>query len=331
MTDYNKSTGSSGTMQIKDLGSTVEFWINAGNASTFNHELPWGYTVNGVTNNNREYDYKQGAGWEKLGSWGVSTDQTVTFRLGDTGTSGFGGPTTHSVFINRSTVPAAPGPVTFSALTGTSVTASFAAPGDNGGDAIDAYQIAYNRTNSVVNATFVTSDRSTAIAGLLPGTTYYFFARAHNSKGWGSYSSVRSVTTYRVPDAPNSVVITDVTQSSAHINFQGKGEGGTPVVEWQMAYNTVNSTTGATAVTWTSGGKTVTNLKPGTTYYFWSRGRNSVGWGPYSPVTSAKTLAGVRMNINGVWVMAVPYVKVGGVWKIARPWARVAGFWRETL
>lgn len=317
-------------MQIKDLGDIVEFWLNAGNSSTFNHQLPWGYTVNGVTNNNREYDYKAGAGWEKIGSWGVTTDQTVTFRLGDTGTSGFGGPTSFSVAIKRASAPGPPGAVAFSSLTGTSVAVTFAAA-DNNGATIDAYQVVYSKTSTITNATYVASDRSSTITGLSPGTTYWFWTRAHNSEGWGSYSASRSITTYKVPEAPNSVVITNVTQSSAHINFQGKGEGGTPVVEWQMAYNTVNSTTGATAVTWASGGKDITNLKPGTTYYFWARGRNSVGWGPYSPVTTAKTLAGVRINVNGAWVMAVPYVNVGGVWKIARPWARVAGFWRETL
>ncbi len=105
MVDYNKSTGSSGTMRIRDTGTTVEFWLNAGNSTTFNHDLPWGYTINGVTSNNRTFDYSAGDGWQRLGAWGVTTSQTVTFRLGDTGTSGFGGPTTHSVTINRAKVP----------------------------------------------------------------------------------------------------------------------------------------------------------------------------------------------------------------------------------
>ncbi len=331
MVDYKKNTGSSGQMMIRDTGSVVEFWITSGNTSTFSYQMPWGYTVNGVTNNDREYRYAAGVGWEKLGSWTVTTDQTVTFRLFDTGTSGLGGPTTFSQFIDRATVPGAPGPVTFSSLAATSLVASFTAPTNSGGASVDAYQLMYNRSNTATGATTVSSDRSTAVTGLTPGTTYYFWARAHNAKGWGPWSAVRSVTTYRVPDAPGSVVVTNIEQSSVHINFTGKGNGGTPILEWQMAYNTLNTTSGASTVTWVSGGVTLENLKPGSTYYFWARGRNAVGWGPYSTVTTARLLAGVRICVNGVWVQAVPYVKVSGVWRPATPWGRVAGFWRESL
>jgi len=72
MTDYTRSTGSTGTMLIRDTGTTVEFWINSNNSTTFDHELPWGYSVNGVTNNTLEANYNAGMGWLFLGSWTVT-------------------------------------------------------------------------------------------------------------------------------------------------------------------------------------------------------------------------------------------------------------------
>lgn len=329
MVDYKKDTGNSGEMMIRDTGSVVEFWLNAHNSSTFNHELPWGYTVNGSTGA-REYDYRQGSGWERLGSWRVTSDQTVTFRIFDTGTSGFGGPTTLSAFINRASAPSKPSPVALSAIQATSMHVTFN-DGANNGDAIDARQIAYSKSNTTAGATHVSSDRSTTITGLSPRTRYYVWARTHNSKGWSGYSDVRSAVTLGTPDTPGPVVLSDISMTSVKASFSLGSNGGASVLEYQLAYNTVNTTAGASTMNPGGTSGTITNLLPGTTYFFWARVRNSVGWSGYSPVRSAKTLAGVRVKVAGVWRQAVPYVNVNGVWRVARPWARVAGTWRETL
>jgi hypothetical protein len=191
--DYHKSTGNSGTMRIRDTGSVVEFWITSGNSSTFANDMPWAYVVNGVSSSWREFRYEAGAGYEKLGNWNVSTTQTVTFKLGDTDTSGLGGPTNFSVSINRATVPQAPDPVTFSSVASTSLVASFTDNG-NGGAAINARQIGYNKSNTITTATIISSDGSTSITGLAPGTLYYFWSRVRNARGWSNWSAVRSVT-----------------------------------------------------------------------------------------------------------------------------------------
>src|SRR4051812_13465365 len=117
MTDYTKSTGSSGTMMIRDTGSTVEFWLKAG-ASTWAADMDYGWTVNGSTGTD-QYNFVSGGSWQKLRSFSVSTDQTVTFRLFATGTSGLGGPTTFSVSIERASAPNAPSVPRFSGLTNT--------------------------------------------------------------------------------------------------------------------------------------------------------------------------------------------------------------------
>ncbi len=326
MVDYHKDTGSSGTMRIRDTGSVVEFWINAGNSSTFNHDMPWGYTVNGSTNNNREYDYKAGSGWEKLGAWTVTTDQTVTFRLFDTGTSGLGGPTTFSVFIDRASVPSPPTVCTISSVTANSVFVTFG-DGASNGAAIDARQIGYGTSSTNVQHT-VSSDKSTTVSGLSPGTTYYFWARTHNAKGWSAWGPRTSKTTLKAPDAPNPPVVSDPTQTTVVASFTDNGNGGSAILERQIGYGTSPSAPSA-SVTY-SGVTTITGLQPATTYYFWSRVRNATGWSAYSASRTARTIAGAFVKVGAEYKEAIPYVKDGGVWKLARPYSRIAGVWKVT-
>lgn len=328
MVDHKKDTGSSGEMMIRDTGSVVEFWLNSHNSSTFNNQLPWGYTVNGTTNNNRESKYSAGAGWVKFGSWTVSTDQTVTFRIFDTGTSGFGGPTTFSVSIDRASAPNTPGKPIISEITATSMRLKWT-PGSNNGATIDLYQVARNTTNTTSGATIFNTDTDNVFTGLTPNTTYYWWARTHNSKGYSNWSGVSSAKTIKVPDAPDQVVVSSPTQTSVVVSFTDGGNGGTAILERQVVYNTINTTTGSSNVSY-SGVMEITGLEPATTYYFWARTRNSAGWGPYSPVATKRTIAGAWFNVNGQWKEAIPYVRSGGVWKLARPWGRDAGVWKET-
>lgn len=233
MTDYTKTTGETGTMMIRDLGSSVEFWFKAGYASDYWINMDFSYTTNGNTYN-VEVDIPSGGNWKKIATAFPTYSQTVTFKLlTATGTTGMGGPTTFSVYINRGSVPGAPSKVTLTGIGHTTMYASFS-DGGTGGLTIDARQIGYGTSSSGPQIT-VSSDRSTAIANLLPGVTYYFWARAHNAKGWG----------------------------------------------------------------------------------------------PWGPVNSAKTIAGARIKVGGVWKYAIPYVRVNGVWRGAKPMGRRAGVWKD--
>lgn len=326
MTDYTKSTGSSGTMMIRDTGTYVEFWVTANNSTTYAYQMPWAYVINGVTSGWKEYRYEKGSGYEKVGSWNVTTSQTVTFKLGDTGTSGLGGPTTFSVAINRAKPPNPPSIVTLSSITSNSVYGTFS-DGANNGAAIDTRVIGYGTSSTSVQKEVV-SDRSTTITGLLPGTTYYFWARTHNAKGWSAWGPRSSTKTLNVPSAPSAPVISGVTPTSAVISWSPPANNGAAIVEYQVGYGT-SSTGPSTTVSATASPKTISGLAPGTRYYFWVRARNSVGWGAWSAASSNQTIAGARIQVGGVWKIAVPYVKVNGVWKLARPWARSAGVWKQ--
>lgn len=310
-------------MMIRDTGSTVEFWLKAG-SQTFNYQLPWGYTVNGVTSSTKYFSFQPGGAWQKLGSWTVSYSQTVTFRLYASGTSGLGGPTTFSQAISRATVPGAPS-VCRTTSPGSTAWALAFDDGSNGGAAIDARQIGLGTDGSHVT-TWYSSDGSTFISGLTKGTTYYAWARCHNVEGWGPLGPRFAFTTWREPDAPDQPVLSSVLATSVHVSFTDNGNGGTAITDHRVGYGT--STSGPTS--YVSGNSVdITGLTPGQTYYFWAQAKNSIGWSPLSPVQSTKALSGARILVGTTWKTAIPYVRVGGVWKIAQPYVRYAGNWKE--
>lgn len=326
MTDYTKTSGETGKMMIRDLGSTVEFWFKAGHTSNYWYDMPFNWTANGVTTS-KTIDYPTGADWKKVGSVVVSTSQTVTFRLtGSSGTGGMGGPTTFSQYLNRSTAPSAPSTPVISGITTTSAYVTFN-DGANGGLAIDARQIGYGLSASAM--TIVSSDRSTTITGLTPGKTYYFWARTHNAKGWSGWSARAQATTLKVPDPPTTPLLSSVRATSVDVAFTPNGNGGSPITGYEIGYGTSPTTPSSTVAT-ASSPKLVTGLNPGTVYYFFTRAKSAVGYSAWSAPSSARTIAGAYIKVGAVWKLAVPYVRVGGVWQVAEPWVRSAGVWKRT-
>lgn len=329
MTDYTHGTGTSATMMIRDTGITIEFWITSNNSSTWTDHLPWGGTVNGSSVGGSYY-YHAGSGWNKLGAWNVWTSQNVTFSIGSTGTSGFGGPTSFTVFLNRASRPSAPSAPVISNIQATSVDAAFT-DGSNNGATIDSRLIAYGATTDLGSATQVSSDGSTTITGLAPGVKYYFWAATHNSQGWSDWSARSEALTYRVPDSPTAPTLSDITQVSASVSWSQNYDGGSLVDHYDLAWTLTNTLPTAANLTGIANSpQVVTGLTPGTTYYFWARAHNAYGNSPWSNPTVMKTIAGAKLLVGAVWKDAVPYVRVAGVWKVARPWAKVAGVWKET-
>lgn len=219
--------------------------------------------------------------------------------------------------------PSPPSIVSLYNVTNTSVDARFS-DGPNDGDIIDGRTIGYGTRNAPEFK--VGSDGSTIIGELTPGTTWYFWAQTHNSYGWSSWGPRAQVMTKDVPDAPGPITITDITQVSLTATFAARGNGGAPILGMQVGYSYTpdHHVWEADAP---AGIAHITGLDPYSTYYLWARVRNTYGWGAWSVMATAKTIAGGWMNVNGVYKPAVPYVNVGGIWKVGEPWGRVAGFW----
>lgn len=199
MTDWTAATGS-GTILLRDTGTSAEFWITAGNSIAYDYSLTWSGTVNGGGVGGT-FRYNAGAGWQMLGSWGVSTEQNVTFnKTGDSGSSGLGGPASVTGFFARAKIPGAPRDVKVPAATiyADQVTVTYAGPASNGGAAIDYYLVRVSKNNPPNKAPYTDKqdlNGNIAFTGLEPNTTYYVTVYAHNAKGYGPYGNVVKFTT----------------------------------------------------------------------------------------------------------------------------------------
>lgn len=325
MVDYVKGTGAGGLMMIRDHGFGVDFFIKAGSGNTFVNQMPYNWVVNGVAGSGT-IRYPAGGEWLHVMTFTISTTQDVKFGIGNTGTSGLGGPTDFWQRLGRSTVPGAPTVVSLSQVSGNAVLTSFQGISD-GGSPIEGWEVAYG-TSSAGPAWAVASNGVAAIGNLQPNTVYYFWARGRNAHGWGPYGPMSSVRTATIPAAPDKVLLSEITQKTMLTRFSGNSDGRMPILQWQLGYGT-SSSSPSTLVT-SNGTLRLTTLEPGTTYYFWARGRNGVGWGPWSARATARTIAGARVKVGTVWKEAVPYVNVNGVWKLARPWVKQVNTWKES-
>lgn len=322
MADYIRNI-TNGTMMIRDTGGNVEFWFKTG-SSTFNHNQTWGYQANGAYHQ-QDFDLRSGGAWQLFGAVyiGPGATQDVLFRIFGEGT---GWPTTDFwQTISRTTVPPAPTSVNFSGLTSTSVHTTFGSNGD-GGSGIIEWQLAWG-TDPWTAQYYTPSSGSLDVTNLVPGTTFYFWARGRNALGWGNWSVRSQITTLSVPPAPSPVEFTNITQNSVHAQYVGNGDGGAPILQWQFGYGKDPDTPQLFIDGFYLD---FLNLDPGKVYYFWARGRNWIGWGPWSVVRVATLIAGARVKVDTEWKRAVPYVKVAGVWKLARPWYKVGGIWKES-
>lgn len=193
----------------------------------------------------------------------------------------------------------------------------------------------FNFQNGSMSGSFLIADGHFNVGHRADGHAEYYVAGGLTLAGLGSASantgwrSLPHIQTATVPDAPTPLGVDQHEMTSLRYRFSGNGNGGAPILEWQALYQEGNGP--QIALGWQSGTLILPNLKPATNYNFWSRGRNSQGWGPWSAISSGRTRAGARIKHGGQWREAVPYIKHNGAWKLAQPYSKVNGIWRKSI
>lgn len=226
--------------------------------------------------------------------------------------------------------PSSPAPIGVDLVTQYSFHYRFSTTGVDGGSPITSYDVGYG-TNATTPQTIVsTTTGDNTYVGLTRNTKYYVWVRAKNAVGTSAWSTVLSFTTLAyVPAVTTPKLLDTVTQISAHYTFSDPTDNGGAAIDGrQIGYGT-DATTPQTIIS-SDGDDVVSNLIPGTQYYFWSRTHNMAGYSNWSAVKTATTTAGARISVAGVWYNAVPYVRTGGVWKIAQPYVKTSGVWKQT-
>lgn len=195
---------------------------------------------------------------------------TQTTKAGETTSSTTGGTTTSPTSTSNpatTVAPGAPGVLSVSEVGLNGVSLAWSPPADNGGAAVDMYEVRYQGGPSKQ-----TSGTTMSFDGLAYATTYKFEARARNSVGWGPWGGTSGGhLTAEKPGVPDlgTPVASKITETSATISFTSSlcttadydlgGGIGHRSPGWPRAWqNNVNC--------WFSHGWNFTGLKAGTTY-----------------------------------------------------------------
>lgn len=117
-----------------------------------------------------------------------------------------------------------------------------------------------------------------------------------------------------VPHAPSTASPwgwSNVKDTTASLLFEGIGDGGSPIREWQSQRAKDAGFTVDLAHHASNGRVDYTGLTPKTNYWARVRGRNDVGWGPWSGVVQMKTQGvpdtGIIPNAVGVFNDTIAY------------------------
>jgi hypothetical protein len=155
------------------------------------------------------------------------------------------------------------------------------------------YQIDVSTTNlftTLVSSDSTVIDTFKTISGLTLNTTYYWRVRAKNVAGWGSFSAIKSFTTWNTPTQVQLVSPSDamIDMPIPSLFMWNKIQ---TVTKYQIDVSTTNLFTilVSSDSTVIDTFKTVSGLILNTIYYWRVRAKNVAGWGSFSTIRSFTT------------------------------------------
>lgn len=215
MATFNEPAGSA-TLQLNvTVGDTSgnssrvdwSLYLYCYNGLSFNlsSNVPWNVNIGGNTDSGTfAFDFRStsskriasGSTWIGHNSDGRKTISVSGFKGAD-GASDVGDNVTVSGSVTLPRIPKppdAPSPIGLDLITPTSMRYRFSS-NDNNGATVTQWQVQYSKASNFSGATTITSNGTSTLSGLTPGTTYYVRARGRNSAGWGAWSSSRNART----------------------------------------------------------------------------------------------------------------------------------------
>jgi chitodextrinase len=262
----------------------------------------WGASSGSVTG--YRYSLNNGVSWTPVGPavttaslTGLTHTTNYTFQVQAVDSTGIWTTSASASFTTAvDTAPTAPGTPTFSAITGTSATASWTAASDNG--SITAYQ--YRRNGGAWIP--VGNVLSVSITGLTSYTTHSVEVQAQDNLGqWGAVSGAASFTTLDItpPLVPLNVSVWNIANTSSTFGwFEPTDNVGVTNYRYSINGGASWSFVAATLQTMTV---PLTGLAAGTTYTAIVQAGDAAGnWSASASSTFTTLVGGTDTFVLGV-------------------------------
>jgi titin len=221
-------------------------------------------------------------------------NRSYKFRVSALNSVGVGDVSDVHTVSTLATVASPPTALTTAEVTSSSVVLGWTAPSDFGGVSLTDYKIETSRDGQTwtVVPRKASTNRTSTLTGLAPGTAYQIRVSAINSVGQSEYLSAVVTTSATVPSVPRSLASSKVASTSLTLSWSLPAtNGGSAIMDYKVEVSSnCNTYTVVSRSVSTSLAFDVTGLSAGTKYCFRVSAKNSLGYSDTSSVLQVTTV-----------------------------------------